>query len=98
MAGGSTFIIKYNKKSLAAYSLGGTIAEEVISSIRNVTAFNTQKKLSREYDLRLAEAEKSGFKMRAPSAIMFAAMMIIIYLTYVSIFQLTSQSFSTDHY
>jgi ATP-binding cassette subfamily B (MDR/TAP) protein 1 len=98
MGGGSTLIVKYNKKSLTAYALGGTIAEEVISSIRNVTAFNTQRKLSRQYDLRLTEAEKSGFRMRAALAIMFAAMMVIIYLTYVSIFRLTIQSFSTDHH
>src|SRR5436190_21367887 len=75
MGGGSTFIVKYNKSSLAAYALGGTVAEEVISSIRNATAFNTQKKLSRQYDLHLVEAEKSGFKMRTALAMMIGAMM-----------------------
>jgi ATP-binding cassette subfamily B (MDR/TAP) protein 1 len=46
MAGGSRFLITYNKKSLAAYAEGGSVAEEVISSIRNATAFNTQDKLA----------------------------------------------------
>ena len=44
----STFIIKYNKKSLDSYALGGTVAEEVISSIRNAVAFGTQEKLARQ--------------------------------------------------
>ena len=50
MAVGSTFIIKYKKQSLESYALGGSIAEEVISSIRNATAFSTQDKLARQYE------------------------------------------------
>lgn len=90
-------MVKYSKKSLAAYALGGTIAEEVISSIRNATAFNTQKILSRKYDLRLTEAEKSGFKMRVTLAMMLGATMGIIYLTYVSISRPTAQRFRANH-
>lgn len=60
MGVGSIFIIKYNKKSLDAYALGGSVAEEVISSIRNATAFNTQDKLARLYDRHLKEAAKWG--------------------------------------
>jgi len=41
----SRFIVKYNKKSLEAYALGGSVAEEVISSIRNATAFGTQVRI-----------------------------------------------------
>ena len=47
---GSTFIIKFNKQSLESYALGGSVAEEVISSIRNATAFSTQDKLARQYE------------------------------------------------
>ena len=60
MGGASTFVIKFNKKSLESYALGGSIAEEVISSIRNATAFGTQDKLARQYDKHLIEAEKWG--------------------------------------
>lgn len=70
MAAGSTFIIKYNKQSLESYALGGTVAEEVISSIRNATAFGTQAKLARQYDLHLAEAEVWGKKLKVVLALM----------------------------
>ena len=50
MGVGSAFIIKYNKQSLESYALGGSVAEEVISSIRNATAFSTQDKLARQYE------------------------------------------------
>ena len=82
MAAGSTFIIKYNKQSLESYALGGTVAEEVISSIRNATAFSTQDKLARQYDAHLVEAEKWGLKLKIALAVMIAAMMGIVYFNY----------------
>ena len=82
MGAGSTFIIKYNKKSLESYGLGGTVAEEVISSIRNATAFSTQDKLARQYDAHLTEAEKYGLRLKAILAIMISGMMGVIYLNY----------------
>ncbi|KAI4190497.1 MAG: hypothetical protein L6R41_000732 [Letrouitia leprolyta] len=82
MGGGSSFIIKYNKQSLESYALGGTVAEEVISSIRNATAFSTQDKLARQYDKHLTEAEKWGLKLKVALAIMIGGMMSVIYLNY----------------
>lgn len=82
MGSGSTFIIKYNKQSLESYALGGTVAEEVISSIRNATAFSTQDKLARQYDTHLVEAEKWGLKLKVALAVMISAMMGIIYFNY----------------
>lgn len=79
---GSSFIIKYNKQSLASYALGGTVAEEVVSSIRNTTAFSTQDKLARQYDIHLKEAEKWGLKLKISLAIMIAVMMGVVYLNY----------------
>lgn len=83
MGGGSSFIIKYNKKSLESYALGGSVAEEVVSSIRNATAFSTQDKLARQYDTHLTEAEKWGLKMKIALGFMVAAMFCVIYLNYV---------------
>lgn len=79
---GSSFIIKYNKQSLSAYGLGGTVAEEVISSIRNAVAFGTQEKLARQYDKHLKEAEKWGLRLKISLAWMIAGMMCIVYLNY----------------
>lgn len=82
MGSGSSFIVKYSKQSLASYAEGGTIAEEVISSIRNATAFGTQDKLARQYDTHLGNAEKYGFKTKRILAIMLGFMFLIIYLNY----------------
>lgn len=82
MGGGSTFIVKYNKQSLESYALGGTVAEEVISSIRNATAFGTQEKLAKQYDDHLKEAEKWGFKVKVVLGIMVGLMFLVIYLNY----------------
>ena len=82
MASGSTFIIKYNKQSLESYALGGTVAEEVISSIRNATAFGTQDKLAKQYDAHLTEAEKWGKKLKIALAVMISGMMGVLYLNY----------------
>ena len=78
MGSGSRFIVKYNKKSLESYALGGTVAEEVVSSIRNATAFSTQDKLARQYDEHLTEAEKWGLKVKVALAIMIAGMMCVV--------------------
>jgi ATP-binding cassette subfamily B (MDR/TAP) protein 1 len=82
MGGGSTFIVKYSKQSLESYALGGTIAEEVISSIRNAVAFGTQDKLARQYDVHLAKAEKFGYRVKFALAIMVGGMFMVIYLNY----------------
>lgn len=91
MGGLGNWIVKWNKASLASYAEGGTVAEEVISSIRNAIAFGTQDKLAREYDKHLGIAEKSGFKMKAITGSMIGFLMCYVYLTYSLAFWLGSQ-------
>lgn len=82
MSSGSKFIVKFNKISLESYAQGGSIAEEVLSSIRNTTAFSTQDKLAKQYDTHLTIAEKWGFKQKAILGGMVGCMMCIVYLNY----------------
>ncbi|RDW84701.1 hypothetical protein BP6252_02291 [Coleophoma cylindrospora] len=82
MGSGSSFIVRYSKQSLGSYALGGSVAEEVISSVRNAVAFGTQDKLARQYDMHLAEAEKWGKKNKMVLAVMIGCMFLIIYLNY----------------
>ncbi|OJD15191.1 hypothetical protein AJ78_04522 [Emergomyces pasteurianus Ep9510] len=82
MGSASTFIIGYSKKSLESYGKGGTVAEEVISSIRNATAFGTQEKLARQYDTHLMEAQKWGVKLQVTIGCMVGGMMAIVFLNY----------------
>ncbi|KAF2142944.1 uncharacterized protein K452DRAFT_248585 [Aplosporella prunicola CBS 121167] len=79
---GSQFILKYNKQSLASYASGGTVVEEVFSSIRNAIAFGTQDKLARQYDEHLRVAEGWGRKTKTALAWMLGMMMTIMYLNY----------------
>ncbi|KAJ2899894.1 putative leptomycin b resistance protein pmd1 protein [Zalerion maritima] len=91
MGGGSSFIIRYNKASIDAYALGGTVAEEVISSVRNCIAFGTQDRLSKQYDAHLIKAEHFGFKVKGAIGVMVAGMMLILYLNYGLAFWMGSQ-------
>jgi ATP-binding cassette subfamily B (MDR/TAP) protein 1 len=82
MGYGSTWIVKYNKRSLAAYAIGGSVVEEVLGSIRNATAFGTQDKLARKYDVHLHEAQKWGFRLKSILGVMIGCMLMFIFLNY----------------
>ncbi|KAJ5693406.1 ABC multidrug transporter mdr1 [Penicillium macrosclerotiorum] len=82
MGGGSRFIIKFSKLSLESYGAGGTVAEEVISSIRNATAFGTQDKLAKQYEVHLREAERWGTRLQMALGVMVGAMFGIMFLNY----------------
>ena len=91
MGGSSRFIVKYSKRSVDAYAVGGSVAEEVISSVRNAIAFGTQDRLARQYDTHLTKAETSGFKVKGAISTMIAGMMLILYLNYGLAFWMGSQ-------
>ncbi|WEW56462.1 multidrug-resistance transporter mdr2 [Emydomyces testavorans] len=82
MGGASKFIILYSKKNLESYGEGGTVAEEVLSSIRNATAFGTQEKLAKQYDSYLVVAQKWGVKLQMTIGIMVGGMMSLVFLNY----------------
>ncbi|KAH8910099.1 P-loop containing nucleoside triphosphate hydrolase protein [Coniochaeta sp. PMI_546] len=82
MGGGSTFIVKFSKQNINAYAQGGSVADEVISSVRNAVAFGTQDRLARQYNTHLVKAEFFGFRLKMTLAFMVAGMMLILYLNY----------------
>jgi ATP-binding cassette subfamily B (MDR/TAP) protein 1 len=82
MGTGSRFIVRYSKQNIASYAAGGSIAEEVISSVRNSIAFGTQDRLAKQYDTHLIRAEGFGFKLKSTLGVMVAGMMTILYLNY----------------
>ncbi|KAM7199857.1 P-loop containing nucleoside triphosphate hydrolase protein [Rhypophila sp. PSN 637] len=82
MGGSSSFIVKYSKQSIGAYAQGGSVAEEVISSVRNAVAFGTQDRLARQYDTHLIRAESAGYKVKGAIGVMIGGMMLILYLNY----------------
>ncbi|KAK2003654.1 ABC transporter [Colletotrichum falcatum] len=82
MGGSSTFIVRYSKQSIESYAHGGSLADEVISSVRNAVAFGTQDRLAKQYDAHLTKAEAYGYKVKAAIGVMVALMMTILYLNY----------------
>ncbi|CAI7642787.1 unnamed protein product [Penicillium glandicola] len=82
MGGGSRLIIKYGKLSLESAGAGGTVAEEVISSIRNATAFGTQDKLAKQYESHLLHAERWGMRLQMSLAVMIGIMFGLMFMNY----------------
>ncbi|KAL7816316.1 P-loop containing nucleoside triphosphate hydrolase protein [Trichoderma aethiopicum] len=75
-------MLKNNKASLEAFALGGSMADEVLSSVRNAIAFGTQDRLAKQYDVHLQKAEKYGTRVKGSMGVMIAGMMGILYLNY----------------
>jgi ATP-binding cassette, subfamily B (MDR/TAP), member 1 len=82
MGFGSTFMIKWGKKSLQSYALGGSVVEEVLGSIRNATAFGTQDKLALKYNQHLIEARRWGWRVKGILGVMVGFMFLFIYWNY----------------
>lgn len=74
------------EKELKAYSRAGTVAEEVLSSIRTVVAFGGEEKELQRYQERLKPAEKNGKKKGVYSGFGGGLMWFIIYCCYALAF------------
>ncbi|KAK9453529.1 P-loop containing nucleoside triphosphate hydrolase protein [Dipodascopsis uninucleata] len=59
---GSYFTTKFSEKSQEGFAVGGTLAEETFSSIRNVQAFGIQERMAKAYDKYLDTSEKWGIR------------------------------------
>lgn len=80
------FMIKHQTASLGAIAKAGTIAEEVISSIRTAQAFGAQKPLAYLFDTHIAKAVKVGSNGANVHALGLAAMFFVIYSGYALAF------------
>ncbi|KAJ3250915.1 GTPase-activating protein [Boothiomyces macroporosus] len=77
---------KFQTRILALYSQSGNIAEESIAAIRTVTAFNSQKKVSKLYDESLAGARKEGIKKCISTGVGLGSLFFFIYNAYALAF------------
>lgn len=80
--GSSKFIVKNARANIMAYAVGGTVAEEALSSIRNSVAFGTQDRLAVSYDTHLAKAKHYGIRLKVFIAILSAALTLIMNWNY----------------
>lgn len=83
--------IEWTKSSLASYAKGGTLVEEIFSSIRNTIAAGTQDGFVKSYDKHLAAAETPAFRTKAITTATVGLMMCYIYLSYALAFWLGSR-------
>lgn len=82
MGTASVFVVKYTKQNIQAHAAGGTVAEEVLSSIRNAIAFGTENRLALKYDEHLKVGEFFGFRKSASVALLVGGIFLVIYLNY----------------
>ncbi|KAK5999049.1 ABC multidrug transporter atrD [Cladobotryum mycophilum] len=82
----SGYMMKNSKLSLESQAASGTLADEVLGSIRSAVAFGTQERLIRQYDKHLAKTEFYGFRSKASIGIMIGGMMMLLYLSYALAF------------
>ncbi|NXA74523.1 MDR1 protein, partial [Thryothorus ludovicianus] len=58
----STLMASLTAKELSAYAKAGAVAEEILTAIRTVVAFNGQQKALEKYDANLETAKRVGMK------------------------------------
>ncbi|KAF2438025.1 P-loop containing nucleoside triphosphate hydrolase protein [Karstenula rhodostoma CBS 690.94] len=73
-------------KAIDEYATAGTLAEEVISSARNVTAYGTQKRLEAKYKVYLDRAAQWDYNSKFWLASMIAGMMGVLNMQYALAF------------
>ncbi|KAK4704235.1 ATP-binding cassette, subfamily B (MDR/TAP), member 1, partial [Phenoliferia sp. Uapishka_3] len=88
LAGGfmNKFISAFKTQMLEKTAEGGTLAEEVFSSVRNAHAFGTQKKLTAMYDVKNGETLTIGIKSAIANAGGMVCFFFIIYNAYALAF------------
>ncbi|KAL4916752.1 P-loop containing nucleoside triphosphate hydrolase protein [Aspergillus aurantiobrunneus] len=79
---GSTVSVIYSKRSIECYGKGGSIADNVLNSIRTVVAFGAQEALAKKYDSHLLEAERFGRIVQMTFALVIAGILGTMYLNY----------------
>ncbi|KAK7461381.1 hypothetical protein VKT23_008560 [Stygiomarasmius scandens] len=84
IAGGvmNRFVSRYMQTALRHVAESGTIAEEVISSIRTVQAFGTQHILSGLYGKRINEIEKVDHKAAVAHGAGLSVFFFVVYASY----------------
>ncbi|KAH7123470.1 putative multidrug resistance protein 1, 2 [Dactylonectria estremocensis] len=78
MGGLGATVKRYQEKSTTGFAKTGNLAEEVISCIRNVTAFGSQRLMLRKYEHSLAEPVKDDFMAKLVMGFFIAIMMFIL--------------------
>ncbi|CAL8247209.1 unnamed protein product [Lota lota] len=82
----STVLTSFTSKEQSAYAKAGAVAEEVLSAIRTVFAFNGQNKEISRYHKNLEDAKRMGIKKAVSTNIAMGFTFLVIYLSYALAF------------
>ncbi|KAL1517854.1 hypothetical protein ABEB36_001562 [Hypothenemus hampei] len=86
MAAIAWFSAKYCKQEMVAYGNAGAVAEEVLSSIRTVVAFEGQDKEARRYEKFVKQAETNNIKRCLFNAVNQAFLWFLTYASFALAF------------
>ncbi|CAO2650152.1 Nn.00g014440.m01.CDS01 [Neocucurbitaria sp. VM-36] len=81
-----TLMKKAQTLSIDEYAIAASLAEEVLSSARNVAAYGTQKRLEQKYRAFVVRASKHDFKAKFWLSMMIAGMMGVMNLQFALAF------------
>jgi ATP-binding cassette subfamily B (MDR/TAP) protein 1 len=91
------FVSKYMQMSRQYISEGGSLAEEVISTIRTAQAFGTQKALADIYDTHVDKSRKVDGKAAVWHGCGLAAFFFVIYAAYALAFSFGTTLINEGH-
>ncbi|KAF8987321.1 hypothetical protein BDQ17DRAFT_572176 [Cyathus striatus] len=99
LAGGimNKFVSTYMRMSLGYVASGGSLAEEVISTVRTAQAFGTQSILSKLYDGHINKSEDVGHKAAVFSGIALSIFFFVIYCAYALAFSFGTTLINEGH-
>ncbi|KAM3913524.1 ATP-dependent translocase ABCB1-like [Leptodactylus fuscus] len=79
-------LASFTTKELSAYSKAGAVAEEILTAIRTVVAFNGQEKALRQYNANLVDAKKVGIKKTITTNVSMGLSQFLIFGAYALAF------------
>ncbi|XP_054671909.1 ATP-binding cassette sub-family B member 5 isoform X4 [Grus americana] len=82
----STLLASLTAKELSAYAKAGAVAEEILTAIRTVVAFNGQQKALAKYDANLEIARSVGVKKSITTNISLGVSQFLIFGSYALAF------------
>uniref|UniRef100_A0A8C3CIA4 ABC-type xenobiotic transporter n=1 Tax=Cairina moschata TaxID=8855 RepID=A0A8C3CIA4_CAIMO len=82
----STLLASLTAKELSAYAKAGAVAEEILTAIRTVVAFNGQQKALAKYDANLELARSVGVKKSITTNISLGVSQFLIFGSYALAF------------
>ncbi|NXP20086.1 MDR1 protein, partial [Scytalopus superciliaris] len=95
----STLLASLTAKELAAYAKAGAVAEEILTAIRTVVAFNGQQKALEKYNANLETAKRLGVKKSITTNTSLGVSQFLIFGSYALAFWYgTKLTAEDEHY